>query len=163
MICGLSSAPAAAHVRCIFEEGIGASHFIMNLPAAAPEFLDAFRGWNFGSAAVKKIPTIHVHCFGEKARGLEETARVQTEVLQRCEKALGCPGSLSEPEGRQKNEARVRIVRDVGPRKNMFCVSFLLPMEVQNVEKIVLGGGGTNKREREIDGDIPSSKKGKES
>ena len=151
-----------AFIHKMNEEDNGASHFIMNLPAAAPEFLDAFRGWNFGSAAVKKIPTIHVHCFGEKARGLEETSRVQTEVLKRCEKALGCPGSLSEPEGRQKNEARVRIVRDVGPRKNMFCVSFLLPLEVENVEKIVLGGGD-NKRQRETDEGIPSSKKGKES
>lgn len=152
-----------AFIHKMNEEGVNASHFIMNLPAAAPEFLDAFRGWNFGSASSKKTPTIHVHCFGEKARGPEETSRVQTQVLQRCEKALGCPGSLSESEGRLKNKAQVRIVRDVGPRKNMFCVSFLLPEEVQQVEKLVLGA--SDKRQREASGEefCAPSKRGKES
>jgi tRNA (guanine37-N1)-methyltransferase len=151
-----------AFIHKMNEEGVNASHFIMNLPAAAPEFLDAFRGWNFGSASPKKIPTIHVHCFGEKARGPEETSRVQTQVLERCEKALGCPGCLSESEGRRKNNAQVRIVRDVGPRKNMFCVSFLLPVEVQHIEKLVLGA--SDKRQREASGEesCPPSKKGKE-
>lgn len=150
-----------AFIHKMNEEGVNASHFIMNLPAAAPEFLDAFRGWNFESASSKKIPTIHVHCFGEKARGPQETSRVQTQVLQRCEKALGCPGSLSESEGRQKNNAQVRIVRDVGPRKNMFCVSFLLPVEVQQIEKLVFGE--SDKRERDGQEEaLPSSKRGKQ-
>eukprot|EP00985_Skeletonema_marinoi_P027440 scaffold22503_cov108-Skeletonema_marinoi.AAC.3 len=144
------------------EEGVDASHFIMNLPASAPEFLDAFKGWHFESTSSKKIPTIHVHCFGEKARGPEEKSRIHTQVLQRCERALGCPGSLSEPEGRQKNKAQVRIVRDVGPRKNMFCVSFLLPVEVQQVEKLVLGGSNKREREDEVEESLPTSKKGKD-
>jgi tRNA (guanine37-N1)-methyltransferase len=148
-----------AFIHKMNEDGVDASHFIMNLPAAAPEFLDAFRGWNFGGSvsSPKKIPTIHVHCFGEKARGPEESGRVQTQVLQRCEKALGCPGSLSEPEGRQRNKAQVRIVRDVGPRKNMFCVSFSLPVEVQHVEKLALDIN--DKRERDSADDAPSPKK----
>jgi len=150
-----------AFIHKMNNEGVDASHFIMNLPAAAPEFLDAFRGWNFGSS--KKIPTIHVHCFGEKARGPEETSRVHTQVLQRCERALDCPGSLSEQEGRQKNKAQVRIVRDVGPRKNMFCVSFLLPEEVQKVEKLVLDVNNKREREGEVEESLPFSKKGKDS
>ncbi|KAL7495176.1 hypothetical protein ACHAWT_007733 [Skeletonema menzelii] len=151
-----------AFIHKMNSDGVDASHFIMNLPAAAPEFLDAFRGWNFGSELSKKIPTIHVHCFGEKARGPIETSRVHTQVLQRCERALGCPGSLSEPEGRQKNKAQVRIVRDVGPRKNMFCVSFLLPVEVQQVEKLVLGRSNKRDRESEVEQTLPCSKREKE-
>jgi len=151
-----------AFIHKMNEEGVDASHFIMNLPASAPEFLDAFKGWNFESTSSKKIPTIHVHCFGEKARGPEEKSRIHTQVLQRCERALGCPGSLSEPEGRQKNKAQVRIVRDVGPRKNMFCVSFLLPVEVQQVEKLVLGGSNKREREGEVEESLPTSKKGKD-
>mmetsp|Transcript_11366 Transcript_11366/g.17350 ORF Transcript_11366/g.17350 Transcript_11366/m.17350 type:complete len:559 (+) Transcript_11366:113-1789(+) len=150
-----------AFIHKMNNEGVDASHFIMNLPAAAPEFLDAFRGWNFGSS--KKIPTIHVHCFGEKARGPEETSRVHTQVLQRCERALGCPESLSGPEGRERNKAQVRIVRDVGPRKNMFCVSFLLPEEVQKVEKLVLDVNNKREREGGVEESLPFSKKGKES
>mmetsp|Transcript_29799 Transcript_29799/g.45077 ORF Transcript_29799/g.45077 Transcript_29799/m.45077 type:complete len:561 (+) Transcript_29799:64-1746(+) len=152
-----------AFIHKMNEEGVDASHFIMNLPASAPEFLDAFKGWNFESTSSKKIPTIHVHCFGEKARGPEEKSRIHTQVLQRCERALGCPGSLSEPEGRQKNKAQVRIVRDVGPRKNMFCVSFLLPVEVQQVEKLVLDGSSKREREGEVEESLPTSKKGKDS
>ncbi|KAK1744752.1 tRNA (guanine(37)-N1)-methyltransferase [Skeletonema marinoi] len=95
-----------AFIHKMNEEGVDASHFIMNLPASAPEFLDAFKGWNFESTSSKKIPTIHVHCFGEKARGPEEKSRIHTQVLQRCERALGCPGSLSEPEGRQKTRLK---------------------------------------------------------
>ena len=151
-----------AFIHKMNNDGIGASHFIMNLPAAAPEFLDAFRGWNFGDASSQKIPTIHVHCFGEKARGHEETSRVHAQVLQRCERALGCPGSLSDPEGKQKNKAQVRVVRDVGPRKNMFCVSFLLPLEVQQVEKLVLGGSNKREREDEVEQNLPCSKREKE-
>lgn len=151
-----------AFIHKMNEDGVFASHFIMNLPAAAPEFLDAFRGWNFGSTTPYKIPTIHVHCFGEKARGPDEISRVQTQILQRCEQALGCQGCLSEPDGRQKNKVKVRIVRDVGPRKNMFCVSFMLPVEVQHVEKLVIV---TNeKRERDNGkGALPSPKRCKES
>ena len=77
---------------------------------------------------------IHVHCFGAKARpgNIEETALAEGQVRERCERALGC--GIKEDE----DEFRVRVVRDVGPRKNMLCASFRLPVEVSGVAKVVL-------------------------
>lgn len=126
---------ARAFIHKMNTEGVEVDHFIMNLPAMAPEFLDAFRGWKFG---VSRPPMIHVHCFGEKAKGLEEIAQVEIQVLQRCERALGCYGCLADDTKRKKNEVNVRVVRDVGPRKNMLCVSFRLPEDVEGVEKLAI-------------------------
>ena len=117
------------------EEGAAVDHFIMNLPQLAPEFLDAFRGWRFrdgrggeASDGNARGPTVHVHCFGEKARAPEEAARAERQVRRRCAAALGVdPACLS------RNEFRLRVVRDVGPRKNMFRASFRLPVEVGGV------------------------------
>mmetsp|Transcript_30426 Transcript_30426/g.64416 ORF Transcript_30426/g.64416 Transcript_30426/m.64416 type:complete len:622 (+) Transcript_30426:40-1905(+) len=184
------------------EEKVDVDHFIMNLPQLAPEFLDAFRGWKFhsddndtsatpvtASTEKRKRPMIHVHCFDEKARTPKEIIRVERQVQQRCETALGCPDCLS-PASCAENEFRVHVVRDVGPRKNMLCVSFRLPLEVEGVEKLKLavvedGGVGSStstggddtaasgecngKRDRVQEGDIVegtqsnSSKRSKES
>ena len=182
-------------------EGVNVDHFIMNLPQLAPEFLDAFRGWKFhthtndgdgddilSNTDTRRQPMIHVHCFGEKARCPEDIVRVERQLQERCEQALGCPNCFSGDHGISSsssvavaNEFQVRIVRDVGPRKNMFCVSFRLPFEVEKVEKLVLAekGGDKNdecaentsngKRERKsevnIDEDVASnpSKRSKES
>lgn len=150
------------------EEKVKADHFIMNLPQLAPEFLDAFRGWNFSENATgdsgstdttAKRPLIHVHCFGEKARGAEDRVRVEKQVRERCEKALGCVDCLSSEE----NELQIHVVRDVGPRKNMFCVSFRLPVEVADVEKLVLPNSNGKRPLNDEGGDDVSSKKSKES
>lgn len=87
-------------------------HVIMNLPASAPEFLDAFRGWK-----LPKCPVVHVHCFCLK------TSRDHEEAVTRCETALGSA----------IQEADIHIVRDVSPTKNMLCVSFILPEAVRSV------------------------------
>ncbi|KAL7546051.1 hypothetical protein ACHAWF_009393, partial [Thalassiosira exigua] len=152
---------ARAFLHKLNDEEVDLDHVIMNLPAAGPEFLDAFRGWKFrddeeGSeeaneeataaeggrkgkgAKGKKRPRIHVHCFGEKVSPLappEEIARVEARARERCEAALGVPaGRLAAPE----DEFRVRVVRDVGPRKNMLCASFLLPAKVAELERVRL-------------------------
>eukprot|EP00546_Thalassionema_frauenfeldii_P015911 CAMPEP_0178896796 /NCGR_PEP_ID=MMETSP0786-20121207/1384_1 /TAXON_ID=186022 /ORGANISM="Thalassionema frauenfeldii, Strain CCMP 1798" /LENGTH=110 /DNA_ID=CAMNT_0020567263 /DNA_START=225 /DNA_END=557 /DNA_ORIENTATION=- len=87
----------------------------MNLPASAPEFLDAFRGFKG-----KTLPKIHVHCFTGKDDDAKKTA------VARCEKALGC--NLSN--------VSVHLVRDVAPKKNMLCVSFTLPESARSLAKI---------------------------
>jgi tRNA (guanine37-N1)-methyltransferase len=94
-------------------------HVIMNLPASAPEFLDAFRGWK-----LSKCPRVHVHCFCLKS---SESDNYQ-EAITRCEEALGCT----------IQEADVHIVRDVSPNKNMLCVSFHLPEAVRTVPPLNL-------------------------
>jgi len=124
-------------------QGIQVDHYIMNLPQMAPEFLNAFRGYKFHRVDENDRPMVHVHCFGEKPRTPEDVTRIERQVQERCESALGCPNCFLNG----KNDVNIRIVRDVGPRKNMLCVSFLLPLEVGNVDKIVLGKNG-DKRQR---------------
>ncbi|GAX11762.1 tRNA (guanine37-N1)-methyltransferase [Fistulifera solaris] len=94
-------------------------HVIMNLPASAPEFLDAFRGWK-----LSKCPVVHVHCFCPKSSESDD----HQEAILRCEEALRCT----------IQEADIHIVRDVSPTKNMLCVSFHLPEAVRTVPPLDL-------------------------
>lgn len=111
---------ARAFCRLLQETGIDFHHAIMNLPASAPEFLDAFRGFKG-----KSLPRIHVHCFARKdyQEGKEET-------VKRCEFALGC--KLHE----EQHNVSVISVRNVSPKKNMYCVSFNLPVEARKLEPV---------------------------
>ena len=139
---------ARQFIQKMNEDRVDVDHVIMNLPQLAPEFLDAFRGWRFHDdsrkANERQRPMIHVHCFGEKARTPDDNLRVERQVQQRCEIALGCDGCFnptncddSSSGAKRANEFAVRIVRDVGPKKNMLCVSFRLPLEVASVQKMV--------------------------
>jgi tRNA (guanine37-N1)-methyltransferase len=112
-----------AMVHQLQAENIEVDHVIMNLPASAPEFLDAFRGYE----GVKR-PCIHVHCFAPKA----SEATDYQDALDRCSSALGC--TLD----RISNDVHVHVVRDVSPNKNMLSVSFLLPVEAQSLVKMKL-------------------------
>lgn len=100
--------------------GTGRVHVVMNLPALALDFLDAFRGLlaqdqdqglaeNEGS-----LPT--VHCYG-----FSKQDDPQKDVTERASASLGTP-----LEGR----CSVHLVRNVAPNKEMMCVSFPLPKEV---------------------------------
>uniref|UniRef100_A0A6S8SY41 tRNA (guanine(37)-N1)-methyltransferase n=1 Tax=Chaetoceros debilis TaxID=122233 RepID=A0A6S8SY41_9STRA len=111
-------------LRKLDEENIHYDHVLMNLPAIAPEFLDVFRGWKVDR---KKRPMIHVHCFGSKIKG-------DIEVVERCSVSLGCKLDWS------KDEVSVHEVRNVSPKKNMYCVSFRLPDGVKHVDPIIKFG-----------------------
>ncbi|RHY32561.1 hypothetical protein DYB32_002433 [Aphanomyces invadans] len=79
---------------------------IMNLPAIALEFLDAFPGqfdeWE------GELPTIHTYCFTTNMDAPEKD--VQETIL-----------------GAKLEEFSVHHVRDVAPKKLMMCISFKLP------------------------------------
>lgn len=117
------------------------SHFVMNLPASAIEFLPHFRGLYAGHEELfiphteNKLPVVHTHCFALKSD--DEVPRL--DVAERVSKELGaslqwdgvidCPGDRREMpivEGK----VSVHFVREVSPHKNMYCATFRLPAEV---------------------------------
>ncbi|ORX75535.1 hypothetical protein BCR32DRAFT_296833 [Anaeromyces robustus] len=94
-------------------------HYVMNLPAIAIEFLDAFRGIfkdYKDKIKIDKFPIIHCHCFS----AAEDR---HAEIKNRVENALG--HSLDE-----KYIKEIYFVRSVAPNKDMYCISFTLPPEV---------------------------------
>ena len=111
-------------VHKLTDEGTVVSDVIMNLPATAVEFLDAFRGWNVGVCR----PMVHVYCF-VKCESMD-ASDAKGRILPRVESALGC--------GLAEAEVKVHIVRDVAPKKPMCCVSFRLPEEVAGLERVKL-------------------------
>ncbi|KAJ3094785.1 tRNA(m(1)G37)methyltransferase [Physocladia obscura] len=99
-------------------------HYIMNLPAIALEFLDAFRGLFHGREDLvprSKLPIIHCHCFSTVMDNLEG------DVLKRAEMFVGCKIPT-------ENIIKIHRVRDVAPKKEMMCISFRLPAEVAYAE-----------------------------
>ncbi|KAI4379431.1 hypothetical protein MLD38_005733 [Melastoma candidum] len=85
-------------------------HVIMNLPASALQFLDAFRGIIHKRCWKGTHPWIHCYCF-IRASESEES------ILADAERTLGA--TIIEP--------TFHRVRDVAPNKAMFCLSFELP------------------------------------
>ncbi|RZC55294.1 hypothetical protein C5167_014152 [Papaver somniferum] len=82
-------------------------HVIMNLPASALQFLDAFKGLIRKKCWKGPFPLIHCYCFeAESYLG----AKIQNYTFHR--------------------------VRDVAPNKAMFCLSFRLPEETCFVDEL---------------------------
>ncbi|KAK6945008.1 Glycoside hydrolase family 17 [Dillenia turbinata] len=87
-------------------------HVIMNLPASALEFLDAFRGLIQRKHWKGSLPWVHCYCF-MRSNETEET------ILMKAESLLNA--AIRDPQ--------FHWVRDVAPNKAMFCLSFRLPEE----------------------------------
>jgi tRNA (guanine37-N1)-methyltransferase len=99
----------------------------MNLPATAMDFLGSFDGLYRGHENLfephieNKLPIIHVHCFSTKS---EDNVREGIEICQRISEKLGYEVKPGD------EEVVIYDVREVAPKKRMFCASFRLPAEV---------------------------------
>ncbi|KXT03613.1 hypothetical protein AC578_10017 [Pseudocercospora eumusae] len=104
-------------------------HFVMNLPATATTFLPSFIGLYPPSVremlpADAKMPLIHVYCFSTKSDdNVEEGYKICKELSDQLQCDMK-PGKISE------GKVEIHDVRDVAPKKRMFCASFRLPEEV---------------------------------
>jgi tRNA (guanine37-N1)-methyltransferase len=111
------------------------SHYVMNLPASAITFLPAFIGLYsnvpdmsideakrlFAPHTRQKLPMIHVHCFSTKSD--DNVAEIK-EICEEISRQLQCEITPETP------DVYIHDVRDVAPKKRMFCASFRLPKEV---------------------------------
>jgi tRNA (guanine37-N1)-methyltransferase len=99
----------------------------MNLPATAIDFLGSFNGLYYGHEDLfepvtdTKLPIVHVHCFSTKSA---DNIQEHIEICERITKALGYE---IKPDDK---DLEITDVRDVAPKKRMFCASFRLPTEV---------------------------------
>lgn len=99
----------------------------MNLPATAIDFLGSFNGLYHGREDLfephtgSKLPMIHVHCFSTKS---DDNVREGIEICQRISEKLGYEVKPGD------EELVIYDVREVAPKKRMFCASFRLPAEV---------------------------------
>ena len=109
-----------------FPEDLKIHHIHMNLPKDAIEFLDVFIGLfnNTNKEIYSKdsLPIVHVYAFSGCLEYKEET--MKKELLDRCAKAMGIEVF---PEYCLKG---FHNVRDISPRKYVFCISFMVPSEV---------------------------------
>jgi tRNA (guanine37-N1)-methyltransferase len=111
------------------------AHYVMNLPATATTFLPAFIGLYsnvsdihvddikklFAPHTERKLPMVHVHCFSTKSDdNVAETQKICEELSRQLQFDI----TPDTP------ELLIYDVRDVAPKKRMFCASFRLPAEV---------------------------------
>ncbi|KEQ80803.1 hypothetical protein M438DRAFT_280849 [Aureobasidium pullulans EXF-150] len=102
------------------------SHYVMNLPATAIEFLPAFSGLYTEEdrkllPAGFKLPMIHVYCFDTKS---DDNVQEGISICKKISEQIGFEVTPQTP------ELSIFDVRDVAPKKRMFCASFRLPEEV---------------------------------
>lgn len=126
-----TAAPAVVYNRpTIFD------HYVMNLPATAIEFLDAFQGVYAGKEELftpntsQLLPMVHVYCFsGHSENELDD----HIDICQRISERIGytiTPHDRVGGSGNPAIELVIHNVRLVSPNKQMFCASFRLPGEV---------------------------------
>lgn len=131
-------------VQHLVQNKIAFDHVIMNLPGSAVEFLDVFKGlYNNASStttttSTATLPIIHCYTFVVGKRGVDDFVSRAKESV---ENVLG-----------EKNIEYVDIfdVRDVAPKKNMFCVSFKLPASIAYLKKRKLSDASSEQEEKKI-------------
>ncbi|KAJ5930045.1 tRNA (guanine) methyltransferase Trm5 [Penicillium verhagenii] len=111
-------------------------HYVMNLPANAIEFVDAYQGVYAGHESLfapntsQLLPMVHVYCFsGHSANEVDD----HIDICERLSKYIGYTITHEDRVGGAGNaaiELAIHNVRLVSPNKQMFCASFRLPAEV---------------------------------
>ncbi|TCD64063.1 tRNA(m(1)G37)methyltransferase [Steccherinum ochraceum] len=101
-------------------------HFVMNLPDTAIEFLDAFRGILSperlnghsvdGVYGEGSMPVVHCYCFTREL----EADKAEADIRE-AKKVMGAP---------LEGDVKLHAVRRVAPKKDMYCISFRLPVSV---------------------------------
>ncbi|KAJ4343230.1 tRNA(m(1)G37)methyltransferase [Didymella glomerata] len=108
------------------------AHYVMNLPASGINFVSSFVGLYANVPGIpaaeiralfkdRKMPLVHVHCFSTKS---DDNAKEKDEI---CEELSRQMGYTITPD---MDEVDIYDVRDVAPKKRMFCATFRLPEEV---------------------------------
>lgn len=115
-------------------------HFVLNLPASALTFLPSFIGLYPPSLLPHlpsdfQMPMIHVYCFSTKSDdNVEEGIKICREISSQLnyDMKLSKVGERKVGDGEEGVEGAVEVwdVRDVAPKKRMFCATFRLPREV---------------------------------
>ncbi|CAN6660794.1 tRNA (guanine(37)-N1)-methyltransferase [Trichomonascus vanleenenianus] len=111
------------------------SHYVMNLPDSAIEFLPGFVGLYADIALRKRVfgteslteenmPVVHVHCF-HKSDPMQPEPQVE-EMYEDMRKRVAKNLNFDIP----LEALSFHRVRKVAPTKTMFCISFKLPLEV---------------------------------
>jgi len=92
-------------------------HVVMNLPALAISFLNAFQGLLHEHKHLKKkaiiLPQVHVY-------GFTKSEKPESDIQQQCELNLGVKLD-------SKHLGGIYFVRNVAPNKDMYRASFLIP------------------------------------
>ncbi|XP_039597016.1 tRNA (guanine(37)-N1)-methyltransferase [Polypterus senegalus] len=90
-------------------------HIIMNLPALAVQFLDAFKNL-LEEPDTSKAVLPHIHCYSFSKH--DDPAE---DVMKQAEDVLNCE---------LRSHCSVHLVRNVAPNKEMVCITFQIPREV---------------------------------
>ncbi|KDE03188.1 hypothetical protein MVLG_06308 [Microbotryum lychnidis-dioicae p1A1 Lamole] len=105
-------------------------HFVMNLPELAITMLDAYKGLyhelyklpgarqTIEKRGEEGLPMVHCYCFTKDMDDQEG------DILARASQALGMPVT------KEARDYKLRFVRDVAPKKEMYCLEFRLSKEM---------------------------------
>ena len=108
-------------------------HYVMNLPGSALTFLPSFIGLYAQTGCLNLLPSgssmplIHVYCFGRKILPGDDSGSTYNQICEEISRQLGFEMKCGECDD---GNVSVFEVRDVAPKKSMFCASFRLPKEV---------------------------------
>lgn len=120
-------------IEKVLEQPKTFQHFVLNLPASALTFLSSFVGL-YPPDLQKKLPSgttmpvIHVYCFSTKDE--QDTSVEQDAAAKICAEISSQLSYEMKPGAVEDGGVEIYDVRDVAPKKRMFCASFRLPESV---------------------------------